>query len=229
MRSLFLHVNVEKSSYLVFKKSKYKNVNTKVTLNGTNLNRVQNCKYLGVFLSEVLSIYEDTERVLHSFLKQFNGLYYRFNFIPNEILKFLFKTYAFSFYGSELWFETILQNKCFNNLAIGYHKAVKRVCHLNVWDSNHRACELVGVPVFKHLQAARLYEFYLTLLDSCTPIYSLLKYYFRFSSHIGFNIKRMFRLRYDVFNLLENDRHGIHSRIQFVERNEPRSNYSILL
>ena len=229
LRTLFLDINVEKSNYLVFKKSKYKNIGTKVTLNGINLNRVHSCKYLGVILSDVLSIHEDTERVLNSFLKQFNALFYRFNFIQSDILKFLFKTYVFSFYGAELWFETILQKKCFNNLAIGYHKAVKRVCHLNVWDSNHLACELVGVPVFKHLQASRLYEFYISLLNSCTPVYSVLKYYFKYSSNIGFNVKKMFRDRYDVFNLLENDRLAVHSRIKFVERNEPRSTYSRFL
>ena len=229
LRTLFLDINIEKSNYLVFKKSKYKNIDTKVKLNGINLNRVQNCKYLGVILSDVLSIHEDTERVLNSFLKQFNALYYRFNFIQSDILKFLFKTYAFSFYGSELWFETISQNKCFNNLAIAYHKAVKRICHLNVWDSNHLACELVGVPVFKHLHASRIFEFYLSLLNSRTPVYSFMKYYFRFSSNIGFNVKQMFKYRYDIVNLLENDRLAVHSRIKFIERTEPRSTYTFSL
>ena len=142
-------------------------------------------------------------------------------------MKFLFKTYTFSFYGSELWYETILQKKCFNNLAIGYHKAVKRICHLNVWDSNHVACELAGVPVFKHLQASRLYDFYLSLLNLSTPAYSFMKYYFRHSSHIGFMVKKMFRLRYDILDLLENERLAVHSRILFVERNEPRSTYAL--
>ena len=226
LSALFFKINVEKSNYLIIRKSKYKIVDTRVNVNGTDLKRVNSFKYLGVILSDVLSIHEDTERVLNTFLKQYNSLFYKFNFIQSNVLKFLFKTYTFSFYGSELWYETILQKKCFNNLAIGYHKAVKRIARLNVWDSNHAACELVGVPVFKHLQASRLYEFYLSLLNLSTPAHSLLKYYFRCSSNIGFMVKKMFRLRYDVLNLLENEKIAVHSRIGFVERNEPRSTYT---
>ena len=81
LRAIFLEINVEKSNYLIFRKSKYRNIDTMVNVNGINLKRVNNFKYLGVVLSDVLSIHDDSERVLNSFLKQFNGLFYKFNFV----------------------------------------------------------------------------------------------------------------------------------------------------
>ena len=94
-------------NYLIFRKSKYRNIDTMVNVNGINLKRVSNFKYLGVVLSDVLSIHDDSERVLNSFLRQFNGLFYKFNFIQSDILKFLFKTYSYVFL---LWFRALVWN-----------------------------------------------------------------------------------------------------------------------
>ena len=40
------------------------------------------------------------------------------------------------------------RNKAFRNVSVGYHTAVKRIAELCTWDSNHLACESVGVNIF---------------------------------------------------------------------------------
>ena len=42
----------------------------------------------------------------------------------------------------------------------------RKVAALNVWDSNHEACEIVNVPIFKHLLAKRLVSFLFRVIRS---------------------------------------------------------------
>ena len=41
-------------------------------------------------------------------------------------------------------------------IGVTYHKAVKKVCGLVVYDSNHLACAMAAVTIFKRLHAQRL-------------------------------------------------------------------------
>ena len=43
-----------------------------------------------------------------------------------------------------------------NKISVAYHKAIKNVLNMNTWDSNHLACEILGVNLFKHFQAKRI-------------------------------------------------------------------------
>ena len=130
-----------------------------------------------------------------------------------------------SFFGIDTWFEKI---KCheINKISVSYHKAVKRACGLNVWDSNHEACETVGVPIFKHLLAKRLVCFWHNLCYSKSPCLAGLKYYFRYKAYLFQKISDLFSRDYDV-EISLNPLCAILARIVFVERNEPRSHYTI--
>ena len=68
----------------------------------------------------------DSDRVLNKFLRQYNSMYHRFNFASREVIYHLFKTYSSSFYGIELWYNESNRNRAFNNVSVGYHKAVKK-------------------------------------------------------------------------------------------------------
>ena len=52
-----------------------------------------------------------------------------------------------------------------------------------------------------------------------------LKYYWHFYSDIKINIERIFKCDYDVEDVFDNCYDAILSRIDFIERNEPRSSY----
>ena len=111
-------------------------------LDSTVIEGVQSYKYLGVILSEDQRIALDVDRAMNSFLKQFNGMYYKFHYMENSVLQYLFKTFTSSFYGAELWYGSSCY-RTIEKIAITYHKAVKRVARRNVWDSNHEACNIV--------------------------------------------------------------------------------------
>ena len=105
--------------------------------------------------SENLIISADISRVSNSFLTQYNSMYSNSYKMSFSALKHLFKTYTNSFYGLELWYDSYF-HRDIHKLEVTYHKAVKRIAHLNVWHSNHEACEIVDVPNFKHLFSKRI-------------------------------------------------------------------------
>ena len=55
--------------------------------------------------------------------------------------------------------------QCFQGFSRGISQVRQKVAGLIVWDSNHEACEIVNVPILKHLLAKRLITFYLQWLD----------------------------------------------------------------
>ena len=218
---LGLKINVEKCAYLIFRKNAAQQIATNVIIKGKSMEKVETFKYLGVILSTDNSISADTGRALTAFLKQFNAIYHKFHYTHDPILQFLFRTYTSSFYGAELWYGSS-RYKNINGLAVSYHKAVKRVARMNVWDSNHLACEIVGVPIFKHLIARRALCFFFKMMGSPSPCIIPYKYFIRHSSHMAMELKTLFLQKYDVPALMENPLCALLARINFVEKHEPR-------
>ena len=140
------------------------------------------------------------------------------------MLAFLFKSYTSSFYGLEVIYDRI-PTFLMNRISVAYHKAVKKIAGLNTWDSNHEACETVGVFLFKHLLAKRQLCFWNKLSNSVSPCLANLKYYFRSSSHVFIKLQQHFNSNYSV-NISCNPLCAILARIFFVQRTEPRSNYA---
>ena len=52
-----------------------------------------------------------------------------------------------------------------------------------------------------------------------------LKYYFRYNSFIRKNVAEVFSKDYDVDDVFDNDRSAIMSRIDYIERHEPRRSF----
>ena len=215
----------DKSKYLIFKHKNYKTqeYNPKILLDGAVLYDVNECIYLGVILNGSHDVGSDIDRRLSSFLKQFNGMYSKFNFAHNNVLFFLFKAYTSSFYGLEVIHDRI-PKFLLNRISVAYHKAIKKIANLNTWDSNHEACETVGVLLFKHLIAKRQLCFWYNLCNSASPCLANLKYYFRTKSHVFMILQNLFRNNYSV-NISREPLCAILARINFVQRTEPRSNY----
>ena len=224
LKNLCLVPNPSKSKYIVFKQRRTMVTQRNVNLDGVGIEKVTEIKYLGVILNEDLNLGNDVGRVLGSFLKQFNAMFYQFYFLPMSILSFLFKTYTSSFYGMNLWTEEV-RVKDFHKLAVGYHKAVKKVANMNVWSSNHEACQLVGVNHMNHLFAKRLVKFYNRVINSKVGTLRKFRYFFMLQSALYRKVSRICEEQYDITSLCANDFMAILARIDFVEREEPRSQY----
>jgi len=227
--NLRLEVNTNKSQYIIFGNRCSKNIRSTVDVGGNKLNQVDCIKYLGVYLSANLSLDKDVDRVTDSFLKQSSSLFSKFRFVSLHALSFLFRAYTSSFYGINVWFEHPLKSRQLTRLSVAYHKAVKRVASMNIWDSNHTACELVGVDTFPHLLAKRLLAHYISISYSRCPLLKILRYHFMFNSRVKRNVDRIFTERYNVTDVVNNDVDALYSRIDFIQRYEPRSHYALNL
>ena len=222
---LGLRLNTSKSNYIVFRNPKSKSPQTSMEINGVDINKVFNCTYLGISISDDLNISSDLDRLLNTFLKQFNSFYGRFYFMNQQILNFLFATFTSSFYGIEISYN---RDSCLTKLrrmAIAYHKCVKKIAHFNMWDSNHEACSLVGVPIFKHLMNKRLVLFLFRTINSNSPCLSNLSYFFRYKSFVSKFTKKLFFDEYSV-DIFTNPICALLARVEYVERTGERSYYS---
>ena len=108
---------------------------------------------------------------------------------------------------------------------MAYHKAIKKVVGLEVWRSNHDACEKMGIEVFKHLISKRMVNFYFSAISSQCRMFRKFKYHFMLSSQLYGFLKHRFSKLYQVNEILGNDKNTLLSTIFYVQRNEPRSNY----
>ena len=77
---------------------------------------------------------------------------------------YLFKFFTSSFYGAELWSNGLQILNALQRVSLAYHRAVKKTAGLNVWDSNRVACDMVGVPICKHLQAKRILKYIMSVV-----------------------------------------------------------------
>ena len=221
LKSLCFSVNEDKCKYIVFKKHDNDVVSTVVSLNGFNIERIKFYKYLGIILSDDRSITRDVDRAANAFIKQFNGMYSKFYYMNDSVLHYLFRTYTSSFYGVELWHGSICYRHI-DKISIIYHKAVKRIARLNVWDSNHEACEIVGIPIFKHLIAMRAINFFHQMLKSSSPCIAPYRHYLRYHSHMFFRLDKLFFKNYQVKDFIKNPLCALLARIKYVQSNEPR-------
>ena len=139
----------------MFRKAVRFETNLQIMLQGRDLNRVDSCKYLGVIFSDVLTCDLHIDSATNAFIKQFNGLYCIFNYLERETLAYLFRTYTSSFYGNESWFYNIIKKNIYR-IGVAYHKAVKMISFLNIWDSNHLACSNIRPNIFCHVYAKRM-------------------------------------------------------------------------
>ena len=68
-------------------------------------------------------------------------------------------------------------------------------------------------------------NFYLSIIKPENKSMMSLKYCFIYNSFIRKNIAEIFLNDYDVTNVFDNDRSAIMSRIDYVDRNDPRRSF----
>ena len=75
------------------------------------------------------------------------------------------KTFTSSFYAVENW-EFTVSNRVLKRTSVAHHKAVKRICGMGPWESNHDTCLVVEVSVSRRLYANRCASFAFAFLYS---------------------------------------------------------------
>ena len=226
LSKISLLINFKKSCYMLIKCKKYRKVQivSKIFLNGCKLKQVDEYKYLGIIISSNNSVSSDISRVCSSFLKQFYSVYRKFCFTDFNVMLFLFKTHCLSFYGAELWSNVKASSKDFRTLAVAYHKCIKRIRGLPVWESNHKVCEQTGLNTFEHLVNKKIVSFLFSIINNDSPCLKPLNFYFRRDSYIVKNVQLIFNRKYQINDVLNNEVAAVKARIDYVERREPRSN-----
>ena len=223
---LCLSLNVRKTQYIVFVndigKRKY---DFSLFIDGRKVERVYDCKYLGIRLCDDFSLTVDIEKCHKTFLGQFNSMFYKFNFVGRDQLIFLFNAFCMSFYGIDLWHECFVHPRALKEISIAYHKALKRITGLSMYHNNHDAAMLSGQLLMKHLVMSRAISLLFRLSFSDSICLLDLRNYFMYDSIMSKNIRNNLKNTYEIESIFENSLCAIKSRIMFVQNNEPRSEY----
>ena len=140
-----------------------------------------------------------------------------------HILSFMFQTYCMSFHRLELWFNKICSLRLFNKVSVVFHRAFKRICNMNSWESNHDACDSLENPIFKHLPTRRSFNRY-RRWDSSENVPHI-RYYF-YSSNLADSVRDVFHDFYEI-DIGKCDADSVFGRIKFFQRTEERSHIFI--
>ena len=123
-------------------------------------------------------------------------------------------------YGAELWFGEVKSKTALKQFAVGYHKAIKKLIGVSYHESNHYACQQAQLLTFEHyLNSLRIQFMFRLHLSPCLFIEKIMKYLLVSSVSFGEVIKLSFE-KYQIDDLLENDRQAVISRISFVQNHE---------
>ena len=133
---------------------------------------------------------------------------------------FLFKQYCLQFCGTELWFGGGKCNGSLKQFAVGYHKALKKILGLSYHESNHYACEQAQIFTFEHLLFWIKVNFWLRLQKSTCNFINKTKNFLCVSSVLIGELSSSASIKYDISDLLDNDRDAILSRIWYIQNHE---------
>ena len=103
LENLSPEINVEMSCNIVFK-HRSKSISTVMMLQAHPLKQVSEFVYLGVVLMDNLVCTSDLERSKHIFFKQHNSIYKKNTFTVTNVLLYIFRIHALSFYSKETLF-----------------------------------------------------------------------------------------------------------------------------
>ena len=119
-------------------------------------------------LLDSLPCTSDVERSKRTSVKQRISIYQKFSCVCTNVVSYLFRGHAMSFYSIENWFLK-LHKKYLNIVSVAYPKAVKLLCSCNSYDNNHECLEYDHSPISKHFLAKKFICFAQRLFTSNSP------------------------------------------------------------
>ncbi|MGK2862648.1 MAG: RNA-directed DNA polymerase [Chitinophagaceae bacterium] len=188
-----LSLNIDKTCYTIFgpHKNVINNLSLSLIVNGQYIKRVQNCKYLGVFIDQSLSWNDHVDHVYKKIIK-FSSIFYRLrDVLPKHCLKMLYCSFVHPhiLYGIEVYAnttKTTLNKLCkLNNklLRILLNKEIKTPIN-----KMYAAINTLPIPLLHEYQL-------LSLVHKCIYNVSLLpqlfcNYYVGVHSQYNYNTRR---------------------------------------
>ena len=97
-----------------------------------------------------------------------------------------------------------LHKKDLNNIPVIYHKAIKRICSRNSYDSNHECLKYAHLPVFEHFLAIKIVCYAHRLFTSKSPCLLIHKHYMKYNSVFRSSLGVFFNENYEVTNVFDN-------------------------
>jgi hypothetical protein len=161
-----LSLSLGKTYYSVFGSRSINSFNPELKINGTIIQKVDSCKYLGIFIDSKLSWQEHINYVYNKILK-FTSIFYKIRSkVRNELLKILYFAFVYPhlLYGIEIYGNT-------------YHSHIDKLVKLN----NKILRILQNKPLRTH--NIELYKSYDTLPLPQLHTYQILLFVHKFIHH----------------------------------------------
>ena len=217
---LDLQFNVDKCKTMIFNFGKRVSMKKRFFISNQPVCHIQSFKYLGFYITDNLRNEEDITMKRNKFYSEFNQILRKFNSVDESIKLFLFKQFCLQLYGAELWFGERKPKLALKQFAIGYHKAIKKIIGVSYHESNHYACQQAKLLTFEHFLNNLKIQFMFRLhLSPCLFVEKVMKYLS--VSSVFFNeVHNLSSYKYQMDDLLQNDRQAVVSRISFVQNHE---------
>jgi len=127
-----LSINVDKTCYTLFNFNKNKNVNINLKIDNKIINKVECCKYLGIFIDEKLNWSDHIDFVYNKLLK-FASIFYKLrDILPFAVIRQLYfaLVYPHINYGVEIYANCY--NATLNKLNILNNKIIRTVLNKDI-------------------------------------------------------------------------------------------------
>ena len=217
---LDLRFNVDKCKILVFMLKKKLDIQKRFFIGSQPVSHIDSIKYLGFYLTHNLSNEEDINSKRNKFYSEYNQILRKFSSVAENVKLFIFKQYCLQVYGAELWFGDRRSKASLKQFAIGYHKAIKKLIGVSYHESNHYACQQAQTLTFEHFLNSLKMQFMLRLNSSPCPFIEKILKYLSVSSVFFREVIDVSADKYQIDDLIENDRQAVVSRVSFVQNHE---------
>ena len=220
-----LKMNVDKTVCIKFiDKKSFPNINISIKCSNYYLKFVNETNYLGYFITYNLCNNSDIIHNRNTFYKQFNVVIRKFSNVKLNVIVNLFRTYCLQFYGANLWFRNFGCNSSLHQLAVGYHKAIKKILKVPYGASNHDCCEIINLLTFNHFfNSIRLKFLFRILFRPCKFIFKIASFLKLKSVYLE-ELQNVFKIVFRVYDISSNELIALLYEFFYVDRHKKISN-----
>ena len=167
-----------------------------------------------------LSNLRDIDCRRSKFYAEFNQVLRKFCDLERNVKLLLFKQYCLQIYGAELWIGGKFSHRSLKQFSIGYHKAIKKLIGVSYHESNHYSCQEAQTFTFEHYINSMKVNFFFRLY--MFPCNFMKKIFGDLSvSSVFFNeVCELVKRKYDISDLMDNDKDAVNSRISYIQNHE---------
>ena len=214
-----LVVNLDKTKVMKFGRKD----NSVFTVGGNVIECTSEYKYLGVILSDDCSISKDMTRANTVLNKSVGMMLRQFGTVDLKVKIKLFNSLCVPLYGSQLWYNRGRASNSYKSLAVSYHHALKRIIGYPKYYSNHLTCQYLGCLTFEHMLNFTVLKYYMSLCSSLSPCLVGLHSFIRKFSSFKKDLDVIFRDKYQLHSIDDNDLDAIVSMLHYVQFREEAS------